>query len=115
MFLLEGCKQRARNAFFCFACGGEFHWGGVQMFKSATEVSRMRKIFARFDFISFFSLFQMVEMVCLHVISLMEALQECNSTIFVKVHHYTTFQKKLQIRRPQDESQQSFFFSSFLS
>lgn len=27
----------------------------------------------------------MVEMVCLHVISLMEALQECNSTIFVKV------------------------------
>ena len=29
--------------------------------------------------------FQMVEMVCLHVISLMEALQECNSTIFVKV------------------------------
>uniref|UniRef100_A0A8C3CKM9 Unc-79 homolog, NALCN channel complex subunit n=1 Tax=Cairina moschata TaxID=8855 RepID=A0A8C3CKM9_CAIMO len=32
----------------------------------------------------------MVEMVCLHVISLMEALQECNSTIFVKVgipHH----------------------------
>lgn len=28
---------------------------------------------------------QMVEMVCLHVISLMEALQECNSTIFVKV------------------------------
>lgn len=24
-------------------------------------------------------------MVCLHVISLMEALQECNSTIFVKV------------------------------
>lgn len=30
-------------------------------------------------------LFQMVEMVCLHVISLMEALQECNSTIFVKV------------------------------
>uniref|UniRef100_F7BYA0 Unc-79 homolog, NALCN channel complex subunit n=1 Tax=Monodelphis domestica TaxID=13616 RepID=F7BYA0_MONDO len=26
----------------------------------------------------------MVEMVCLHVISLMEALQECNSTIFVK-------------------------------
>lgn len=29
-------------------------------------------------------------MVCLHVISLMEALQECNSTIFVKVgkpHH----------------------------
>lgn len=31
----------------------------------------------------FFS--KMVEMVCLHVISLMEALQECNSTIFVKV------------------------------
>lgn len=34
--------------------------------------------------------FKMVEMVCLHVISLMEALQECNSTIFVKVgipHH----------------------------
>ncbi|XP_034274265.1 protein unc-79 homolog isoform X1 [Pantherophis guttatus] len=28
---------------------------------------------------------QMVEMVCLHVISLMEALQECNSTIFVKL------------------------------
>ncbi|KAM5242614.1 protein unc-79 homolog isoform 39-T44 [Hipposideros larvatus] len=27
----------------------------------------------------------MVEMVCLHVISLMEALQECNSTIFVKL------------------------------
>ncbi|GAB0190900.1 protein unc-79 [Grus japonensis] len=27
----------------------------------------------------------MVEMVCLHVISLMEALQECNSTIFVKI------------------------------
>lgn len=32
--------------------------------------------------------FQMVEMVCLHVISLMEALQECNSTIFVKVCCY---------------------------
>lgn len=30
----------------------------------------------------------MVEMVCLHVISLMEALQECNSTIFVKVCCY---------------------------
>ncbi|XP_066523428.1 protein unc-79 homolog isoform X2 [Hoplias malabaricus] len=28
---------------------------------------------------------KMVEMVCLHVISLMEALQECNSTIFVKL------------------------------
>ncbi|XP_038630854.1 protein unc-79 homolog isoform X2 [Scyliorhinus canicula] len=27
----------------------------------------------------------MVEMVCLHVINLMEALQECNSTIFVKL------------------------------
>uniref|UniRef100_H3BIL2 Unc-79 homolog, NALCN channel complex subunit n=1 Tax=Latimeria chalumnae TaxID=7897 RepID=H3BIL2_LATCH len=27
----------------------------------------------------------MVEMVCLHVISLMEALQECNSTVFVKL------------------------------
>uniref|UniRef100_A0A8C4SQE2 Unc-79 homolog, NALCN channel complex subunit n=1 Tax=Erpetoichthys calabaricus TaxID=27687 RepID=A0A8C4SQE2_ERPCA len=27
----------------------------------------------------------MIEMVCLHVISLMEALQECSSTIFVKV------------------------------
>ena len=32
----------------------------------------------------------MVEMVCLHVISLMEALQECNSTIFVKVRHFAT-------------------------
>lgn len=51
----------------------------------------------------------MVEMVCLHVISLMEALQECNSTIFVKVHCYTPFSKKFQIIRPQDESQQCFF------
>lgn len=37
-----------------------------------------------------FFFFKMVEMVCLHVINLMEALQECNSTIFVKVgmpHH----------------------------
>uniref|UniRef100_A0A8B9ECK4 Unc-79 homolog, NALCN channel complex subunit n=1 Tax=Anser cygnoides TaxID=8845 RepID=A0A8B9ECK4_ANSCY len=38
----------------------------------------------------------MVEMVCLHVISLMEALQECNSTIFVKVgiphHEYYKYQ-----------------------
>ena len=34
----------------------------------------------------------MVEMVCLHVISLMEALQECNSTIFVKVcYDFLTF------------------------
>jgi len=35
--------------------------------------------------IFFFPPPKMVEMVCLHVISLMEALQECNSTIFVKV------------------------------
>lgn len=34
---------------------------------------------------------QMVEMVCLHVISLMEALQECNSTIFVKVGQTTLY------------------------
>lgn len=41
----------------------------------------LEKITVLFDiFVS-----QMVEMVCLHVISLMEALQECNSTIFVKV------------------------------
>lgn len=78
--------------FFVF-WGGEFHWGGLQMFKSATIVSRMTKISL---FCLFFSLFQMVEMVCLHVISLMEALQECNSTIFVKVHCYTTFQKSLK-------------------
>lgn len=35
----------------------------------------------------------MVEMVCLHVISLMEALQECNSTIFVKVGKAYDFYK----------------------
>eukprot|EP00066_Takifugu_rubripes_P029617 XP_011618883.1 PREDICTED: protein unc-79 homolog [Takifugu rubripes] len=37
----------------------------------------------------------MVEMVCLHVISLMEALQECNSTIFVK-HLSAGLQLRLQ-------------------
>uniref|UniRef100_A0A8C4UZG4 Unc-79 homolog, NALCN channel complex subunit n=1 Tax=Falco tinnunculus TaxID=100819 RepID=A0A8C4UZG4_FALTI len=39
----------------------------------------------------------MVEMVCLHVISLMEALQECNSTIFVKVETecFALFQQHL--------------------
>lgn len=84
------------------------------MCQSATFVSRMTKMLVRFDFfVVFFSLFQMVEMVCLHVISLMEALQECNSTIFVKVRRYTTFQKKRQLKRPQDESQQSFFFLLF--
>lgn len=36
-------------------------------------------------FYAWFFFSKMVEMVCLHVISLMEALQECNSTIFVKV------------------------------
>lgn len=40
-------------------------------------------------------LFQMVEMVCLHVISLMEALQECNSTIFVKVGNSYDFYRPL--------------------
>ncbi|KAF7251649.1 hypothetical protein EYD10_02853 [Varanus komodoensis] len=38
---------------------------------------------------------KMVEMVCLHVISLMEALQECNSTIFVK-HLSAGLQLRLQ-------------------
>uniref|UniRef100_A0A452EZB6 Unc-79 homolog, NALCN channel complex subunit n=1 Tax=Capra hircus TaxID=9925 RepID=A0A452EZB6_CAPHI len=37
----------------------------------------------------------MVEMVCLHVISLMEALQECNSTIFVKVGNSYDFYRPL--------------------
>uniref|UniRef100_A0A8C3LVD9 Unc-79 homolog, NALCN channel complex subunit n=1 Tax=Chrysolophus pictus TaxID=9089 RepID=A0A8C3LVD9_CHRPC len=44
----------------------------------------------------------MVEMVCLHVISLMEALQECNSTIFVKVgvplYEYLHLSAGLQLR-----------------
>lgn len=40
---------------------------------------------------------KMVEMVCLHVISLMEALQECNSTIFVKVHFSQTLDFTLHV------------------
>uniref|UniRef100_A0A803SXG5 Unc-79 homolog, NALCN channel complex subunit n=1 Tax=Anolis carolinensis TaxID=28377 RepID=A0A803SXG5_ANOCA len=40
----------------------------------------------------------MVEMVCLHVISLMEALQECNSTIFVKVSQLSHLSAGLQLR-----------------
>lgn len=44
-------------------------------------------------------LFQMVEMVCLHVISLMEALQECNSTIFVKVRTTYDFYRLFYITK----------------